>query len=119
AGDFLTRDERQGNPWETAAQEPHVPRANARAVNPDQRLSRRWCWVGLIAQVHAVDPTQLLRQRYSHSFGLLTLAQRPAGPPRRPLRSRALASQRPASPPLPAVHGGRRHCWRGLVSSPA
>src|SRR5207237_3040724 len=72
-GDFLTGDERQGNPRETAAQEPDVPRPDASAINSNQRLSRRRCWVRLIAKLHAVDPAQLLRQRYSHAFGLLTL----------------------------------------------
>jgi hypothetical protein len=45
AGDLLARDERQANPREAAAEEPHVPRADAGAVHPDQRLSRRGCWV--------------------------------------------------------------------------
>jgi len=45
AGDFLTRDKRQGNPGKAAAEETDVSRADARAVHSDQHLARRGCWV--------------------------------------------------------------------------
>ena len=41
AGDFLPRDERQGNPRETAAEEPDVPRADTRAMDPHKHLPHR------------------------------------------------------------------------------
>jgi hypothetical protein len=48
-------DERQGNPRE-AAEEPDVPRADTRAMDPDQRLSRRGYWVWQLTQLYAADP---------------------------------------------------------------
>ena len=42
-GDFLTRDKRQGQPRKTAAEETDVPRADARAVDPDQRAYHAAC----------------------------------------------------------------------------
>ena len=73
ARDFLARDKRQGNPREAAAEEPDVPRADTRAMDPHQRLSHRGYWVWQLTQLYAADPAQLLRQRYSHDFSLLTL----------------------------------------------
>src|SRR5581483_8981143 len=73
AGDFLARDERQGNSRETAAEEPDVPRAGTRGMDPDQHLSRRGYRVGQLTQLYTADPAQLLRQRYSHGSGLRTL----------------------------------------------
>ena len=72
-GGFLARDERQGNPREAAAEEPDVPRADTRAMDPHQRLSRRGYWVWQLTQLHAADPAQLLCQRYPHGSSLLTL----------------------------------------------
>jgi hypothetical protein len=34
AGDFLAQDERQGKPWEAAAEEPDVPRAGRQRRGP-------------------------------------------------------------------------------------
>jgi hypothetical protein len=45
AGDFLAWDERQGDPWEAAAEEPNVPQADTRTMDPDPRLSRRGLWI--------------------------------------------------------------------------
>src|SRR5207302_11465351 len=75
AGHFLARDERKRNPWEAAAEEADVPKADARAMHPDERLSRRRCWVWLFTDLQAVDPTQLPCQLYSH---LLPSSQCPA-----------------------------------------
>jgi hypothetical protein len=77
-GDFLARDERQGKPWEAAAEEPDVPRADTCAVDPDKHLSRRGYWVRPFAQLHAVDPAELRHKRYSHGSALLTRVLRPA-----------------------------------------
>jgi len=41
AGDFLARDERQGESREAAAEESDVPGADARAVDPDRVLTTR------------------------------------------------------------------------------
>jgi len=127
SGDLLTRDERQGKPREAAAEEPDVPQADARAMDSDQCLSRRGCWSWPFTQLHAIDPAQLLRQRYAHGSALLTLCS--CGPsvpvrarhrlgfcppmPRRQRRSRHLtelrAGQRPAllseADPLPLPSG--------------
>jgi hypothetical protein len=73
AGYFLSRDERQGKPWEAAAEEPDVPGADTRAVDLDQRLSRRRCRIWLVTQLQAVDTAQLHRKRYSHGSALLTV----------------------------------------------
>ena len=72
-GDFLARDERQGNPREAAAEEPDVPRADTRAIDPHQYLSRRRYWVWQLTQLYAANPAQLLRQRCSHGSSLLTV----------------------------------------------
>jgi hypothetical protein len=72
AGDFLAWDERQGNPWVAAAEEPDVPQADACTMDPDQRLSRRGRRVWPFTQLHAVDPTQFPCQRYAHASALLT-----------------------------------------------
>ena len=101
AGDFLARDERQGKPWEAAAEEPDVPRADARAVDPDQHLSRRGGWVWPFTQLHAIDPAELPRKRYSLDSALLTVCSCC------PVRHAALiaeilgllAGNRPAPPP--------------------
>ena len=71
-GDFLAGDERQGEPGEATAEEPDVPRADTRGVDPDQHLSRPGSRVRPFSQRHAVDPAQLLRQRDSHGPDLLT-----------------------------------------------
>ena len=42
-------------------------------MDPHQRLSRRGYWVWQLTQHYAADPTQGLRQRYSHDSSLLTL----------------------------------------------
>src|SRR5205823_11049671 len=72
-GDFLPWDERQGDPWEAAAEEANVPQTDTRAMDPDQRLSRSGLWIWQFTQFHAVDPIQLPCQRYSHGSELLTV----------------------------------------------
>jgi hypothetical protein len=58
AGDFLTRDKRQGQPRETAAEEIDIPLADTRTVDSDQRLARRWSRVWQFTEFDAADPTQ-------------------------------------------------------------
>lgn len=71
----MTGDERQTDSWEAAAQEPDIPRTDARAVDPHQHLSRGGYRVRSVHQLHTVDPVKLLRHRHPHASSL-TLERR-------------------------------------------
>ena len=62
AGDFLTRDKRQGNPGKATSEETDVPRARARAAHPDQHLARRGCRVGQTDNEHLAPEAAKLRR---------------------------------------------------------
>ena len=79
SGDLLTRDERQGKPREAAAEEPDVPQADTCAMDSDRCLSRRRVLELAVHSAPAIDPAQLLRQRYARGSALLTLCS--CGPP--------------------------------------
>ena len=68
AGHFLARDERQGEPWPAAADEPDVPGTDGGAVDPYQRLSPPGRRIGPVTYLHAVDPTELLNNRCTHGL---------------------------------------------------
>jgi hypothetical protein len=72
AGDFLARDERQGNPREAAAEEADVPRADTRHGTRTS-LASHGHRVWQLSQPYAADSARLLHQHYSHDSGLLTL----------------------------------------------
>ena len=101
--DLLTRDERQGKPREAAAEEPGIPQADARAMDSDQCLSRRGCWSWPFTQLHAIDPAQLLRQRYADGCAFLTLCS--CGPSV-PVRARHRLG---FCPPMPRRQRRYRH----------
>ena len=96
------RDERQGKPREAATEEADVPRADARAAHPDQRLSRPGYRVWPFTQLHAADPAELCRKRCTHGSAVLTVCpcSSPAGrlawgSPKPRLRGQSCDGRRP------------------------
>jgi hypothetical protein len=109
AGDLQTRDEGQSRRSEGAADHCGVPRADASAPHPDNRLSRRGRWIWPFTQLHAANPAQLLYKRYSH---VCPSPQLVLPPPRTTLPTPPASASRIAAFPN-AVPGARSQLQRG------